>query len=101
MVGDIGRKRKGGSKNLKNIRPDGLAKIIASLMMDNFKKGKITNTLENHESQPKTVGKKTYNCISSDGNVCKKKPKPFHIAFIKFKRPRPKRYHKNLTIVQV
>ena len=29
-----------GSKNLKNIRPDGLEKIIASLMMDNFKKKK-------------------------------------------------------------
>ena len=40
MVGDNGSKCKGGSKNFKNIRPDGLAKIIASLMMDNFKKGK-------------------------------------------------------------
>ena len=57
MVGDIGRKRKGGSKNLNNIRPDGLAKIIASLMMDNFKKRKKTNTLENPESQPKIVRK--------------------------------------------
>ena len=40
MVGDNGSKCKGGSKNFKNIRPDGLAKIIASLMMENFKKGK-------------------------------------------------------------
>ena len=59
MVGDIGRKRKGGSKNLKNIRPDGFAKIIASIMMDNFKKGKITNTLENHEKQHKNHEEKT------------------------------------------
>ena len=81
-----------GSKNLKNIRPDGLEKIIASLMMDNFKKKEEKNTLENPESQPKIVRKKTYNCISSDGNVCKKK---FTSLSSKLKRSWPKRYHKS------
>ena len=47
-------------------------------MMDNFKKKEEKNTLENPESQPKIVRKKTYNCISSDGNVCKKNSHRFH-----------------------
>ena len=66
-------------------------------MMDNFKKKEEKNTLENPESQPKIVRKKTYNCISSDGNVCKK----IHIAFIKTQKIMAKALPQKLTIVQV
>ena len=67
-----------GSKNLKNIRPDGLEKIIASLMMDNFKKKRRKKYFGKPWKPTKNCEKKTYNCISSDGNVCKKNSHRFH-----------------------